>query len=175
MPTTGGALEDAAAAKVVTLDLEEQVALESASSNGAGPVFPPVMTAETLPPSSPDYHFYLHKPHTTSTSRILIPLEPSSTLSTCLRGESILEYPTIFVLNQPSSALPEGLLLEIDYRKQEKKMIEELDEDEKEMAPEIARAQQISSQRKDEGNLEDSKVLESLRRDLANVKEAVDL
>jgi len=79
------------------------------------------------------------------------------------------------VLNQPSSALPEGLLLEIDYRKQEKKMIEELDEDEKEMAPEIARAQQISSQRKDEGNLEDSKVLESLRRDLANVKEAVDL
>jgi len=175
MPTTGGALEDAATAKVVPDDLKDQVAPEIASSNGPDTVSPPVMTGEALPSSFPDYHFYLHKPHTTSTSRILIPLEPSSTLSTCLRGESILEYPTIFVLNQPSHALPDGFLLEIDYRKQEKKMIEELDEDEKAMAPEIARAQQISSQGQNEGNLEDSKVLESLQRDLANVKEEIDV
>ena len=135
----------------------------------------PAIKAEPPLPSPPDYHFYLHKPHTTSASRILIPLEPASMLSTCLKGQSILEYPTIFVLNQPSTALPEGFLLEYDYKKQEKKMIEELDEDEKEMAPEIARAQQMSSRLKDEGDLEDSKVLESLKRDLAKVKEKTDV
>ena len=147
------------------------------SSNGANKEADPdpAIKAESSLPSPPDYHFYLHKPHTTSTSRILIPLEPSSMLSTCLKGQSVLEYPTIFVLNQPSTALPEGFLLEYDYRKQEKKMIEELDEDEKDMAPEIARAQQLSARLKDEGDLEDSKVLESLKRDLANVKEEMDV
>lgn len=55
-------------------------------------------------------YFYLHRPRTTSTKPVLIPLPPSATLAAVLRERAVLEFPTIYLLLQS----PETLLAEKD-------------------------------------------------------------
>lgn len=50
-------------------------------------------------------HFYLHKPHTSSTSIVLIPLDRTSTLTTALHHKHVLEFPTIYAFATPKPAL----------------------------------------------------------------------
>ncbi|KAG9561476.1 hypothetical protein KCU86_g11903, partial [Aureobasidium melanogenum] len=50
-------------------------------------------------------HFYLHKPHTSSTSTVLIPLNPTITLTTALHQKHVLEFPTIYAFSTQQSAL----------------------------------------------------------------------
>lgn len=121
-----------------------------------------------------DYHFYLHKPQTSSTSRVIIPLSPASTFSTCLAGRTILEYPTIYVLKEPPEAVPQPFQLEVDYKRDEKKLIEELDEHERVLGPATGGAQEASAFADGEGMINDSSVLDSLERDLAHVKELME-
>lgn len=47
-------------------------------------------------------HFYLHKPHTSSTSTVLIPLDPTTTLTTALHQKHVLEFPTIYAFASAS-------------------------------------------------------------------------
>jgi hypothetical protein len=53
--------------------------------------------------------FYLHKPHTSSTSTVLIPLDPITTLTTALHQKHVLEFPTIYAFNSSPSAQTHAL------------------------------------------------------------------
>ncbi|KAK6000934.1 hypothetical protein QM012_003017 [Aureobasidium pullulans] len=52
-------------------------------------------------------HFYLHKPHTSSTSTVLIPLDPTITLTTALHQKHVLEFPTIYAFTSASTSKPD--------------------------------------------------------------------
>lgn len=134
-------------------------------------ILPPPTTQAMSPPTPSPFHYYLHKPQTTSTLPVLIPLTPTSTLQTCLQTRLVLEYPTIYVLKQAPSELPQDYLLEAEYHKQEKKMIEELDQDEKEygIGEDVAAGNTVKDAADDGGEVEEARVLESLKRDLMDV------
>jgi hypothetical protein len=57
-------------------------------------------------------HFYLHKPHTSSTNTVLIPLIPNSTLTTALHQKHVLEFPTIYAFTSinTTNPLPAGFI-----------------------------------------------------------------
>ncbi|KAH0160894.1 hypothetical protein KCU67_g6555, partial [Aureobasidium melanogenum] len=46
-----------------------------------------------------------HKPHTSSTSTVLIPLDPTATLTTALHQKHVLEFPTIYAFATQQPAL----------------------------------------------------------------------
>jgi hypothetical protein len=76
---------------------------------------------QTQPEIAPsELYFYLLRPRTCGASRVLIPLSSSSTLSTCLKGQVVLEFPTVYVLPEAPSDLPEGFILESHYLEQAK-------------------------------------------------------
>lgn len=64
---------------------------------------------------APSHEFYLLKPATASTLRVLVPLIGTSTLICCLEGQLLLEYPTIYVLSRPPDSLGPNFQLEEDY------------------------------------------------------------
>lgn len=80
----------------------------------------------SINPISPPY-FYLLKPHTPSTSRVLIPVAPTDTLTASLRNHVVLEYPTFYVLDQPADALPEGFQTEHEWQRRTKEEQAELE------------------------------------------------
>lgn len=64
-------------------------------------------------------YLYLVRPFTSGQLRTLVPLSSTTTLSQCLRGRTVSEFPTIQALSQPLEELPEGFKLESDYLKRE--------------------------------------------------------
>jgi hypothetical protein len=64
----------------------------------------------------PPLHFYLLKPSTTTSQKVLIPLHRNATLTSCLRDRTVLEFPTIYVLPHAPASLPaEDYILEEQY------------------------------------------------------------
>ncbi|KAH0367941.1 hypothetical protein KCU65_g4270, partial [Aureobasidium melanogenum] len=59
---------------------------------------------ESAHPTQETTHFYLHKPHTSSTSTVLIPLDSTATLTTALHQKHVLEFPTIYAFTSALSA-----------------------------------------------------------------------
>ncbi|KAL8950845.1 MAG: hypothetical protein Q9222_003143 [Ikaeria aurantiellina] len=78
---------------------------------------PPVAPSQPPATPTPQLHFYLLLPSTPTSYRVLIPLAPSSTLSTALTDHLVLEFPTIYALKQPPDRLPTGFMTEEDYLK----------------------------------------------------------
>ncbi|KAF2003282.1 hypothetical protein P154DRAFT_520237 [Amniculicola lignicola CBS 123094] len=69
---------------------------------------------------SPEYHFFLLRPRTSSTRHVLIPIDRSSTLQQSLHGRAVLEFPTLYVFPSASAGtLPDDVVLEADYLNQE--------------------------------------------------------
>ena len=66
---------------------------------------------------SDSLYFYLHAPRLPSSEPVLIPLAPDSSLSECLRNHLVLEFPTIYVLDQPANDLPCGYITEDGFDK----------------------------------------------------------
>ncbi|PMD35557.1 hypothetical protein L207DRAFT_516507 [Hyaloscypha variabilis F] len=63
-----------------------------------------------------NYHLYLHRPLTPSSfPKILVPLDPEKSLTDLLRKRDVLEFPTIYVLDNPPEDLPEKFMLEMHY------------------------------------------------------------
>lgn len=122
-------------------------------------------------PICPDVHFYLVKPHTSSTRCVLIPLPPDSTLAACLRDRVVLEFPTIQVLSKSPESLPSGFQLEDDYLDDFSKEQGELDELLATVQPSLAltlkNEHRVAQSTKclDE-DFDDKKILEVLKRDL---------
>lgn len=121
-------------------------------------------------PRPSELHFYLVKALTSSTTRVLIPLLPTSTLDTCLRGQVVLEFPTIQVLKHPPNDLPEGFQLERAYIEETRRTIQELDEELGDLSAYDQGVREAQLSKKEEEAFQDSKVLESLRRDVDVVR-----
>jgi len=63
-----------------------------------------------------NYHLYLHRPLTPSSfPKVLVPLDPDKTLTDLLRKREVLEFPTIYVLDEPPEDIPEKFMLEKHY------------------------------------------------------------
>ncbi len=79
------------------------------------PTFPPTKPTPP-PPPNPPLSFHLHHPSLPSRHPVLIPLPPSTTLSSALTNRLVLEFPTIYVLHQnPGEGLPEGYISEEEF------------------------------------------------------------
>ncbi|MCJ1301112.1 hypothetical protein MMC08_003911 [Hypocenomyce scalaris] len=125
--------------------------------------------------SSTTSHFYLLRPHTPSASRVLIPLLPTSTLSTSLNHRVILEFPTIYILPYLPDALPEGFMLEEQFLGYSEKENRELEALLKEVVMPGDSPREDDSMRdqavRGEEKLNDRKILDVLRQDLDGLQE----
>ncbi|KAF2856178.1 hypothetical protein T440DRAFT_413170 [Plenodomus tracheiphilus IPT5] len=135
-------------------------------------------TAETISSSDNNilneieeqYRFYLLKPRTSSTRKVLIPLDPSQPLSENLRGHTVLEFPTIYVFPiSTCQQLPADYMLEADYIKQEGEEQKELDELLQGLDPETLKRLKQDGPTRDnttEEEVDSKKILDVLKQDL---------
>lgn len=66
------------------------------------------------------YNIYLHHPRARSRIPVLIPISPPATIADILRGHTVLEFPTFYVLPWSPADLPaDKYLLEVDYLQQQ--------------------------------------------------------
>lgn len=122
-------------------------------------------------PTGPPF-FYLLRPHTSATSRVLIPLMPDQSLTASLELRTVLEFPTIYILDQGQDELPDAFLTEEAYikkRQEEDKEVEEL----LKTVPDSAASRRVGpfGERAAVGgagsdDLDPSKILEMLKRDV---------
>ncbi|KIW01295.1 hypothetical protein, variant [Verruconis gallopava] len=86
---------------------------------------------EPLPTGSSDdlgLYYYLVKPRTSGSEHVLVPLSPTDTLLTCLRNQTVLEFPSIQVLPSSPDALPAGFVTEDEYLARFKKEAHEMEQ-----------------------------------------------
>lgn len=122
-------------------------------------------------PTGPPF-FYLLRPHTSATSRVLIPLMPDQSLTASLELRTVLEFPTIYILDQGQDDLPDTFLTEEAYmkkRQEEDKEVEEL----LKTVPDSAASRRVGPfgeraavGEAGNGDLDPSKILEMLKRDV---------
>ncbi|KAI7350841.1 hypothetical protein KC320_g5336 [Hortaea werneckii] len=62
-------------------------------------------------------YFYLLKPGTSSTSKVLLPLKEEASLTASLKDQTVQEYPTIVLLRHSPEKLPSGYILLEQYLK----------------------------------------------------------
>ncbi|KAF2267094.1 hypothetical protein CC78DRAFT_542034 [Lojkania enalia] len=86
-----------------------------------GPYTNPDCNGTGIESVHPKFQFYLLRPRTNSSRHVLIPISVTTTLNECLRGQTVLEYPTIHVLTGAPYQLPDKYILEEEYLKQESK------------------------------------------------------
>ncbi|ETN42194.1 uncharacterized protein HMPREF1541_04135 [Cyphellophora europaea CBS 101466] len=60
-------------------------------------------------------HFYLLRPNTPSKLKVLKHLQPSDKIVDILRGRTVMEYPTLYVKNEPPDELPAPCMTEERY------------------------------------------------------------
>ncbi|KAF2430510.1 hypothetical protein EJ08DRAFT_588775 [Tothia fuscella] len=113
-------------------------------------------------------HFYLVKPHTSGTQKVLIPLSPTDCLFTCLRNQTVLEFPTIQVLPQSPEELPSTFILENDYLAKSKAEQEEMQRlvDEAGELKTLGGAEEVVEGRQSMPNAQD--ILAILKRDVVS-------
>ena len=129
---------------------------------------------DTTVPSAPKeqrYNFYLFRPRTSSARRVLIPLTSSSTLGEVLRGNIVEEFPTIYYFNTSASELPEGFVLDEQYRQEEGEQQKEYEEMMRDVDPEILRRlkEDETGSSKREEEVDSKKILDVLKQDLGGL------
>ncbi|KAF1968398.1 hypothetical protein BU23DRAFT_541392 [Bimuria novae-zelandiae CBS 107.79] len=114
------------------------------------------------------YAFFLLRPMTSSNRRILVRLDPTATLGECLRGRTVLEFPTIHVF--PSAADPPHgkFMMEAEYLQQEGEEQKELEDLLKHASPETLRALKGEPDTNDNANdeIDSKRILDVLRQDI---------
>ncbi|CEL06379.1 hypothetical protein ASPCAL07484 [Aspergillus calidoustus] len=120
--------------------------------------------SEDKPTPHRNIYLYLHRPRTATKQQVLVPLSPRTTLADALRGRTVLEFPTIYVLRSPldetrSQEQNDKFMLEKEYLRTHPDT-EEVDD-----GPEETDAQPVFGA-VDIPNVDESKVLEVLRKDL---------
>jgi len=111
----------------------------------------------------PEY-FYLLKPFTASKSIVLIPIDSSGTLTECLRGQAVLEFPTVYVLPNAPAFLPAGFMLEEQYNKMQK--AEQVEVDGLLQRTNESTGGALTSPREEEKPLDANSILDMLKRDV---------
>ncbi|PLB44186.1 putative HIT finger domain protein [Aspergillus steynii IBT 23096] len=109
--------------------------------------------------------FYLHRPRTATKQIVLIPLSPKTDLTSALRGRTVLEFPTIYVLHESPETLnadstESRFLLEEEYTRTHPDPEPEIGEVTAE-----GDTQPLPGS-KDLTNIDEKKVLEVLKQDL---------
>ena len=120
-------------------------------------------------PVSPQYSFYLVRPRTSSNRPVLILLDPTATLGDCLRGRTVLEYPTIYVYPVSTLPPPEKFMLEAEYVQQEGEEQKEFEDLLKHVSPETLRALKDDQDAKDNNAseaIDGNKILDVLKQDI---------
>jgi len=159
--------------------------IPTAAPNGDPPQTPTLGATTELSPPAPNapardatvdvdgdlpshFLFFLHRPRTSSSRPVLIPLDGTSLLRDCLRGKTVLEFPTIYVFPDPiPSSMSDDFILEEEYVKQEEEERKELEEAMRKVGPEELRAMQEAEAREnDAGELDGERILDVLKRDL---------
>lgn len=99
---------------------------------------------------------------------MLIRLEPTATLAECLRGRTVLEYPTIYVFPEASSPPAEKFMLEADYLQQEGEEQKEFDELLKHVGPEMLRApkEEHGYDKMADEHIDSNRILNVLKQDM---------
>lgn len=127
------------------------------------------LPSDPTPSKDQRYTFYLHRPRTTSTRRVFIPLSSTTPLADALRGKTIEEFPTIYYFPATSvpHILPEQFILDEDYRQEEGEQQREFEELMKDVDPEILRRLRDEGSAEGKGEEVDGrKILDVLKRDL---------
>ena len=111
--------------------------------------------------------FYLHTPCLPSKQTVVTQLNPSDTLSTCLRLRVVLEYPTIYVLKKShADLLPDTFITEAEhYNNARKEKIEELEDGEVEEIQPVYQQEEHSIFEK----MNEKKLLDVLGMDLRRI------
>lgn len=113
--------------------------------------------------TTPEY-FYLLKPFTASKSNVLIPIDSSGKLTECLKGQTVLEFPTVYVLPNAPDALPAGFMLEEKYNKIQK--AEEAEVDGMLRRTNESTGGALAASREEEKPLDANSILDMLKRDV---------
>jgi hypothetical protein len=113
--------------------------------------------------TTPEY-FYLLKPFTASKSNVLITVDSSEKLTECLKGQTVLEFPTIYVLPNAPDALPAGFMLEERYNKMQKAEAAEVDGLLRKTNESTGGA--LAASREEEKPLDANSILDMLKRDV---------
>lgn len=109
-------------------------------------------------------HFYLLRPFTASKSVVLIPLDSSKSLTESLKGQTVLEFPAIYVLPEQPDSLPTGFQLSDEYEKVQK--AEEAEVDGLMQRTNQSTGGALMAAREEEKPLNANSILDMLKRDV---------
>ncbi|OJD15311.1 hypothetical protein AJ78_04428 [Emergomyces pasteurianus Ep9510] len=117
-------------------------------------------------PQHKKYHIYLHRPQSRCRVPVLIPLTDSVTITEALRGRTVLEFPTFYVLPCAAGELPgDKFVLEETYLKEHGD-----DEEDRLKGTEKEEEEEEEAERQEGGNVlrgvDEREVLEVLCKDL---------
>ncbi|CAI6244310.1 unnamed protein product [Periconia digitata] len=129
----------------------------------------PLMHGTTPESLSSKHTFFLLMPRTSSTRKVLIPLDSQATLTDSLRGKTVLEFPTIYVFPESTAPPHETFMMEEAYLQQERDDHTELENALKTVDPETLRklaAEQGATDENAGGEIDDKAILDVLKRDL---------
>lgn len=140
---------------------------ESDNEVADGPPSGPRMDGSDSKPLPTEYHFFLLKPRTSCSQRVLIPLAQSATLKESLTGRTVLDFPTIYVFNRSSPRSSDEFILEEDYLKQESEDQKEFESLMKDIKPETLRAiKREDDDGKGSDEVDSKRILDVLKQDL---------
>lgn len=122
---------------------------------------------ESHPNNASSYHFFLLRPQSNSSKKVLIALESSSMLKEVLYNRTVLEFPTIYVLSTPPEQLPVDFLLEKDYLAQQGEEQDELKELLSEVGPQVIKNEPEAPIKPEDFDSES--ILKVLKKDLSAI------
>lgn len=124
---------------------------------------PPEQDGEPTDQSTPE-NFYLLRPFTASKSIVLTPIDASKSLTECLKEQTVLEFPTIYVLPDEPHSLPDGFQLTEHYEKAQK--AEEAEVDALVQRTNQSTGGALAATREEEKPLDANSILDMLKRDV---------
>ena len=109
-------------------------------------------------------HFYLLRPFTASKSIVLTPIDASQSLTECLKSQTVLEFPTVYVLPDEPHSLPKGFQLAEQYEKTQK--AEEAEVDALVQRTNQSTGGALTAAHEEEKPLDANSILDMLKRDV---------
>ncbi|KAF3034998.1 hypothetical protein E8E12_003908 [Didymella heteroderae] len=121
-------------------------------------------------PTVDRYIFYLLRPRTSSSRRVLIPLTSTDTLGDALRGQTVEEFPTLYYFSAATPDLPPEFMLDEQYRKEEGEQQREFEELLRDVDPEILkRLKDDGTKSKVDEEVDSKRILDVLKQDLGGL------
>ncbi|KAF9695726.1 hypothetical protein EKO04_005930 [Ascochyta lentis] len=145
-------------------DLLAPEAQETDDTRGEAPRPDP---AHSDTPTDARYNFFLLRPRTSSSRRVLVPLTSSDTLGDALQGCTVEEFPTIYYFPSITPDLPAEFMLDEEYRREEGEQQREFEELMKDVDPAILkRLRDDGTSGKADEEVDSRKILDVLKQDL---------